>query len=364
MLVEAFCPDKEEFEKAAQRSEYKVIEVNMDNQGVVHIDDYTDPKPYDRSKTKVYIRLNYNKSEVDIYKDNLHGNKVDPSLQQLIAALLKKGVIDSSWKVSFSDDAGYYMGGEYATRKGEFEGLPPNFWKRNSRIGIGTNLVLYHGTDTLALPTIKKYGLRPLGMEHTSPGYESRLRIEENKNFLYLTGTFESAFGYARTRARSDMRSTNKEDYEYVEHWEWERWFIKPVVLLVTLPDFTKLRSDDDRVIGIIKDKGYKIWDVMPSEQKEEEKKKTIEWFRQRGINYTPHEIEGFQWVRSDNGFEVTIKHIDKSEWNNWKASLKSNNQVAYAGVIPPQYLKVLDLTKVFRKPRDLRPHQQKSTDT
>jgi hypothetical protein len=45
----------------------------------------------------------------------------------------------------------------------------------------------------------------------------------------------------------------------------------------------------------------------------------------------------------SDNGLQYVLDRFDKSEWNNWKASI-SNKQVAYNGFIPPQYLKVKEL--------------------
>ena len=355
ILTEAFCPDKEEFEKAAQRSEYKIVEVWMDKNGVIAIDDYTNippTKPDDFKNRKSTLRLNYNANEVVIYHTSLHGNKIASGTQQLLAALVKKGVIDSSWKVSFHDTEGYYLGGSYVTRPGEFEGLPLNFWKRNKRVDLGENLVLYHGTDTKALPKILKYGLRPLGMEGVERGYESRLKVEYNKNFIYLSGTFQGAFLYAKNKARWDMMQTDKSQYDYVQHWEWERWFIKPVILLVTLPDFTKLRSDDDRVIGMIKEKGYELWAAMSPEQREAESEKSSKWYKDRGVNYGPEKIEAYQWVTSDNGFKIVLNHINQDEWKDWKSSLGSHNQVAYAGVIPPQYIKVLDLEKVIRKPR------------
>ena len=355
MLVEAFCPDKEDFEKAAQRSEHKVIGIEMNKRGVITIDDYTNIQPDTEEQLKnrkISARLNYNDNEIVIYNRELHGNKITPAAEQLISALAKKGVIDSSWKVAFHDYEGYHMGGDYVTRKGEYEGMPPNFWKRNKRIDLGTNLILYHGTDDKVLPKILRYGLRPLGMEGTESGYETRLKLEHNKNFVYLSGTFQGGFFYANHKARWDMLTTDKAQYDYVQYWEWERWFIKPVVLLVTLPDFTKLRSDDDRVIGIIKDTGYKLWASLSPEQQEVEKQKSSKWYKDRGVDYEPERIEAYQWVTSDNGFEETLKHVSKDEWKDWKASLGSHNQVAYAGVIPPQYLKVLDLTKVIRKPR------------
>ena len=351
LVSEAFVPDKAEFEKELARSEHKVISVLMDKSGKVYIDDPVSYKsPIENEQTKARLRLNYNNNEVDIYKDKLHGNKIDAAAQQMISALLKVGVIDSSWKVSFSDDEGYYLHGKYSMRKGEYEGLPPNFWKRNTRVDLGENLIFYHGTSDLELPTIKKYGLRPLGMEHTAGGHETRLRVEDNKNTLYLTGTFVDAFRYAQIKARSNMLRVDKTQYQWVEHWEWERWFIKPVVLSVRIPDFTRLRSDDDRVIRIIKDKADKLWDSMSEEQKQVEKELSVKWFKEHGINYEPYQIESYLWTISQNGFEKALKLIDKNEWKDWKASLGSHNQVGYQGVIPPQYLRVIDLMNVTYK--------------
>jgi hypothetical protein len=72
-------------------------------------------------------------------------------------------------------------------------------------------------------------------MSGTIGGHETRLRIEDNKNFLYLSGTFTGAFMYAKTKARSNMLRTDKQQYDYVQYLEWGRWFIKPVILFVKI---------------------------------------------------------------------------------------------------------------------------------
>lgn len=354
-LIEAISPDKSEYEKAADRSEYKSINVYMDKHGVVYIDDFMstkDPVPYEDTNAK--LQLYYPDKRVRIFKNKLHGNKINPGQQQLLSILLKKGIIDSSWKVAFSDYEGYYTGGygSYSHKLGKYEKLPPNFWKRNSRIDLGENLKLYHGTSDLELPTIMKYGLRPLGSKHTVAGQETRIRLEDNKNFLYLAGTFSDAFRYAQTKARSNMLRIDKQKYEYVQYNEWGQWFIKPVVLLVQLPDFTKLRSDDDRIISIIKAKAYELWKAMDPEKKGMEQILSAEWFKLHGLNYKPEQIEDYLWTISDNGCNFVLTHVDKSEWKNWKASLGEFNQVGYEGIIPPNYIEVIDLTDVI-SPKD-----------
>lgn len=348
-LIEAISPDKEEFEKAAQKSEYKIITIYMDNKGIVYIDDLKSNKsPVEFENTKAKLDLDYNNYRIRIWKYGVHGNQISPGIQQLLSILLKKGVVDSSWKVSFGDYEGWNRGyGDYVHRHGEYENLPPNFWKRNSRISIGENLKLYHGTSDLELPTILKYGLRPLGSKYTVGGSESRLRTEFNKNFLYLIGTFQDAFRFAKSKARSNMLRIDKEKYDYVQYYNWKDWFIKPVVLLITLPDFTKLRSDDDRIISMLKEKGRALWKSMDNKQREIEKIKTAEWFNKHGANYKPEQIEDYLWIISDYGFKPALELIDKSEWKNWKASLKLDNQVAYEGIIPPNYITVVDLGKV-----------------
>jgi hypothetical protein len=347
--TEAISPEKSEYEKAAQSSEYKVISVYMDKKGVIYIDNRMSNKPpIAYEDIKAHLDLNYNNNEVRIFKDALHGNKIDSGTQQLISALLKKGVIDSSWKVTFSDYEGWHRGyGDYIYKMGEYEKLPPNFWARNRRVNLGENLILYHGTSDLELPTILKYGLRPLGTKHTVGGAETRMRVEDNKNILYLTGTFVDAFRFAQSKARSNMLRVDKKQYDYVQYYGWKDWFIKPVVLLVRLPDFTRLRSDDDRIIGLIKTKTDQLWKALDEPQKKIEQEKSVKWFSERGVNYEPERIESYLWAISDNGFETVLKHIDKSEWKNWKASLKSHNQVGYEGIIPPNYLTVVDLNKV-----------------
>jgi hypothetical protein len=191
-----------------------------------------------------------------------------------------------------------------------------------------------------------------LGFKSTSSGYETRLRINENKDFIYLSGTFSDAFRYAKTRARSNMLKHNKEQYQWVEHREWQYWFIKPVVLLVTIPDFTNLRSDDDRVISLIKQKAHEMWSAMSPEVKRREQEISAKWFNDRNANFTPESISDYLWVTSDNGCDQVLKHIDKTEWDNWKESIKVNNQVAYKGTIPPKYLKMIDLYDVTIKKR------------
>lgn len=347
-LIEAIVPDKSEFERAAKESEYGVISVILDKSGNVRIDDYS----FDRNLTKARVDLGFTENRIRVFKNNLHGNKIDPSVQQLISALVKNKVVDSSWKVEFGDDEGFYKKGEYVYRRGEYENLPPNFWSRKSRVDLGENLKLYHGTSELELPDIKRYGLRPLGFKTTEPGHASRLRIEENKDFIYLAGTFVDAFKFAKERARSNMLKVDATQYRWVEHHEWERWFIKPVVFLVTIPDFTKLRSDDDRLLSMIKSKASEIWDKLTPEEKEYQQKTSSQWFSQRGLKYTPDQISDYLWVISDNGFNMVMPHINKEEWKNWRASLKSHNQVAYQGQIPQKFLQTIDLERVTKKRR------------
>jgi hypothetical protein len=348
LLLEAFVPDKSEFKNAVANSEYKIIRIVMTKHGQVYIEDA--PPEIPSEDIKVRATLNYNDDSIDFYTSQVHGNKISPSAQQLIAALTKRGVIDSSWKVKFNDKEGYYLNGDYVYKYGEYENLPPNFWKRNTRVDIGENLKLYHGTTEIELPNIKKYGLKPLGFKTTIGGTETRLRIEDNKNFIYLTGTFVNAFGFAESKSRSNMLRIDKNQYQWTQYHGWDRWFIKPVVLLVTIPDFTKLRSDDDRLLSIIKSKARELWKNLPPNVKTHEQILSAEWFKQHGVDYKPEQISDYLWVISDNGFSQTIQHVDSQEWKNWKASLKSHNQVAYEGTIPPNYLQVIDLHKVFRK--------------
>lgn len=351
LCIEAFVPNKNEFDAAVARSEYKIIDIYMDRGGKVFIDDRevatSIPDPKDVSAR---ITLDFNNNKVRIYQTKVHGNKIEAGTQQLLSAILKNGIINTSWKVDFGDTEGWYKNSKYVHTAGAYQNLPPNFWKRNTRIDVGENLTMYHGTSEKELPTILKYGLRPLGMKHTERGAESRVRLEENTDFLYLAGTFMGAMNYAKTKARWNMRSEDPTKYSWVEHWEWERWFIKPVVLLVRIPDFTKLRSDDDRVISLIKDKAYKLWEIISPEEKEKQKEMSAKWYQERGIKYTPNDISPYTWVTSDNGLDFVLKQFDKSEWNNWKKSLEDNNQIGYKGIIPPSHISIVDLEKTYQK--------------
>lgn len=346
LLQEAFVPDKSEFEKALAADENGIISLYMDDKGYVHID----YPPFGGKGMKASAKLYYAKKRIILPKRYLHGNKITHGAAQLLKGLYKNDIVDAGWKVSFSDSEGYYMGGQFKYRKGEYEDLPINFWKNNSPMGVGENLVMYHGTSDLQLPKIEKYGLRPLGFKGTFAGHETRLKTDWNKNTLYLAGTFDDAFRYAKLRALSDMRDTDPKNFEFLQHYEWERWTVKPVVILATIPDFTKLRSDDDRIISIIKEKGTELWKSMDDATRKAEQEKAVQWFKERGVNYTPDRIEDYLWSMTDSGLAQILSQIHPDEWKKWEESLSSHNQVGYEGTIPPKFLKVLDLKQVTDK--------------
>lgn len=341
LVNEAFI-NKDEFDDALNKSTIQYVSVEMDKNGKVYFSpDFENKVSYENRNG--YVILNYKTNTVEI-RDRVIGNRIQAGTQQLLQQLVKDNIIDKTWTVSFRDDEGLYKKGEYTHIHGTFDKLPVSFWSRNTRINLGENLVLYHGTSSEDLPTILKYGLRPLGSKYTRSGSASRLRTEENKDFLYLATDFRTAYRYAKDRASDQMRRLHKDKWEYLQYRDFEYWDIKPVVLEVTVPDFTKLRSDDDRIIRLLKDKADKIWKEFTPEQQESEWQTTKLWY-QKVLKFTPKETDrsSFYWIQSDNGLKYVLDRFDKTEWNNWKASL-SNQQVAYKGFIPPQYLKVKEL--------------------
>lgn len=340
-LNEAFI-NKDEFNDAFNKSTIKYVGVEMDKTGKLYFSpDFENKVEYENRKS--YIVLNFEKNIVEI-RDKPIGNRISASTQQLLQQLVTDNIIDKNWTVSFRDDEGMYKKGKYTHIQGTFEKLPVSFWNRNSRINLGENFILYHGTSSEDLPTIMKYGLQPLGRKYTTSGSASRIRTEENKDFLYLATDFRTAYRYAKDRSEDQMRRLHKDKWGYVQYRDVEYWDIKPVVLEVTIPDFTKLKSDDDRVIRLMKDKADELWKQFSEEQKSKEWEQTKLWF-QKNAGFTPKESDksSYYWIMSDNGLQYVLQRFDKSAWNDWKASI-SNQQIAYKGFIPPQYLKVKEL--------------------
>lgn len=343
-LNEAFI-NKDEFNDALNKSTLQYVSVEMDKNGKIYFSPDFENK-VEFGNLKCYFILNFKKNTIEIRYKSIGsiGNRIQASTQQLLQQLVADNIIDKSWTVSFNDDEGLYKKGVYTHIQGTFDKLPVSFWNRNSRINLGENLILYHGTSSEDLPTIIKYGLRPLGSKYTRSGSSSRIRTEENKDFIYLATNFRTAFRYAKDRARDQMRRLHKDTWEYVQYRDVEYWDIKPVVLEVTIPDFTKLKSDDDRVIRLMKDKADELWKQFSEEQKSKEWEQTKLWF-QKHAGFTPNESDksSYYWIMSDNGLQYVLDRFDKSAWNDWKASI-SDQQIAYKGFIPPQYLKVKEL--------------------
>ena len=341
-LNEAFI-NKDEFNDALSKSTIKYVTVEMDKSGKVYFSpDFENKVTYDNRKATVVLNF---KDNVVEFRGGGIGNRMDSGGQQLLQQLKKDNIIDSSWTVSFRDDEGMYKKGEYTHVRGTFDKLPVSYWNRTKRLNFGENLILYHGTSSEDLPTILKYGLQPLGRKYTTSGSATRIRTAENKNFLYLATDFRTAYRYAKDRASDQMRRLHKDKWEYLQYRDFEYWDIKPVVLEVTIPDFTKLRSDDDRVIRLMKDKADELWKRLPEDEKEKEWNQTKTWFQKNG-GFTPKESDkgSFYWIMSDNGQNYVFARFDKSAWYDWKASIKSYQQVAYDGFIPPQYLKIKEL--------------------
>ena len=341
-LNEAFI-NKSEFDDALSKSDISYVTVEMDKSGRVHFSTDFDYKVPNEAR-KATIILNC-KDNVAMIRRGVFGNKIDSGHQQLLQQLKKDNIIDSTWTVGLKDDEGLYKNGKYTHIQSTFDKLPVTFWNRTKRLNNGENFVLYHGTSSEDLPTIMKYGLQPLGRKYTAPGSAARIRTKENQNYLYLASDFRTGYMYAKDRARSQMRKLQANTWEYLQYRETEFWNIQPVVLEVTVPDFTKLKSDDDRVIRLIKDKADELWNGFSDDQRNKEWEQTKIWF-QKHAGFLPKESDkgSFYWITSDIGQNYVLDRFDKTVWHDWKASIISNQQIAYDGSIPPQYLKIKEL--------------------
>lgn len=326
--------------RSARENENSACEVYLTKDGRVNIGFPS------AGEFSVYATLFFSLKRINLKVGSTVANKISSSAQQLLTALYKSGIIDNSWKVEHRDKLGYYnTSGKYINYSPSYANESLLFWMdRKNRIYIGDNLIFFHGTSTYELPSIKQKGLLYVNLHNVTSGTASRLKIPDNKKFIYLTPSIETAMMYAKERASKYNREFFRSQWDYMQHTEWTSWEIQPVILQVQIPDMSNLRSDDDRLIQMIKNKAYKIWDIFTPAQKLAHATKAAEWFKQHNINYTPGEISAFTWVMSDDGFEYVLPLIDKMEWKNWKKSLAENSQVAYEGIIPPKFISVVKL--------------------
>jgi hypothetical protein len=343
MLSEAILsPDvKNAIIDSAKSDPYSSCIIYLTSNGTIQLEEPP------RNETKAEVTLFFSMNTIQL-RGERYANKISSGAQQLITSLYKTGLIDSTWKLTKHERLSYHTaGGKYITDFGHHNDLSLLFWMdRKNRLFLGNDLTFYHGTSTFDLPLIKKQGLLNLSVKGISGGTATRLKIEENRKFVYLSTDIETAMSYAKERAGGYNRKYHADAWSYMQYQTWQVWDIQPVILKVTLPDVTKLRSDDDRLIKMIKAKAYEVWQTLPANIKSDQIAKTVQWFKTHNMDYKPEQIETFLWVMSDPGFEYILPMIDKSEWNNWKRSLEQDKQVAYEGIIPPKFLSVVSLPK------------------
>lgn len=309
--------------------EHKYAAMWIDINGNVHLD-YQDG----RQPKAQQIKLNYNDNTIQLR--HIVGVHVYPRVQQLLKDLIKKGIIDSSWKIK-GDSVGGYVDRQWTNIPGDIETKTVgDLAQQSSRFTSQTeDLVFYHGTSEKDWESIQKTGLHPLGSSYVSaPGYESRGKYEDNKNLIYLATTLDGAWGYAKTKASSVMMKTMPKQYELEKYGSDCDRTIKPIVLRVRIPEISKLRADDDAVNGIMRKWADKIWDKKP---KEEQQRIIKELSKKKGFDVSP--FPAFIWRETDDGFAEILNKVPKSAWKAWMASIRRFDQVGYEGNIPPRFI-------------------------
>jgi len=333
---------------------WQTATVWMDRGGILRVDSTTPNGPDRQTGLRASVNLWPETKQIDPgYRNRPTGNTVSPAMHQLVAALLKAGWVDATWSIR-GETISYYLGGTYSYRANP---LAPSLadWHKVIRFDATTiNLQLFHGTSSLELPAILQNGMRSLGSRGGTgqASVNTRLRADWNKEHTYLATKLEGAWGYAKHRALDMWRKTNRSGYEYGQYREWEQWEVQPVVLIVTVPDMSRLRADDDIIITAIKKRAEALWGKMSAEAREDQKAMMRQWFpKHAGFQIKENDMSAWYWVMTDAGMQTVMDSMPMERLAAaWKASIRRNDQVAYAGVIPPSHLKVMDLRDVTTK--------------
>lgn len=311
--------------------EHGYVPMWIDKDGNVNLDYQSGPSPMARQ-----IFLRPKEKTIDLKRNAFSGVHVWPRVQQLLNDLIKKGIIDSTWKIA-GDNVGRYVNRKFERLPGDIESKTAgDLANQSSRLtAITDDLVFFHGTSEKDWEKIQKVGIHPLGSKFVSNhGFESRGKHDLNKNLVYLASKLEGAWGYAEMRTRSVMKEMMSKEWEHYQYVELCSWPIKPIVLRVHVPDASKLRSDDDAANEIMREWARRLWD---SKSKEEQEKIIKKLTAKTGLDVK--QFPAMIWRESDEGFQEILNRVPKRIWHKWLASIRRYDQVGYKGYIPPTHI-------------------------
>ena len=344
---------KQDFDDAAEKSEFGVVYLTMTGDGSLHIGekwhargDKTDPEYHPDSswRRSIKITLVPKKKEIQFRQGSV-GETLKPKVQQALRSLRDAGIIDSTWTIRTASEASGYVDGKFTSFKNEIDKktLDELVDKAIRLSPITKDIVLYHGTSSIDWEKIQKVGLHPLGYgTNKEGGTESRAKHEGNTKVLYLAGSEQKAMDYAKSRVDDQNKKRHGSPFIYTKDNE-------PIVLAVRVPDPNKLVADDDLVNGVARNIARKIWKAKP----EDEKKRIIADLIEK--QQTPKaslsvfgydndsskwDIAEMLWRETEEGFSEIMAELPKSLFKAWKASLTRENQVGYKGIIPPKFIR------------------------
>jgi hypothetical protein len=326
--------------KAAAENEYHVVYLTMAGDGQIYIGDFiksfSEPqgqRPDVSYKRALRITLLPGEKRISISRGAV-GENLKPKVQQALRSLRDGGIIDASWRLETARGPGRYVDSKYTNEPNPVDQktLDELVDKAIRLSPVTQNLVLYHGTSSVDWVKIQRVGLHPLNFgTNTEHGFESRGKHDGNTKVLYLAGTLEKAYDYAKTRAEGQQR-----EYRKVQDWKSVDSTV-PVVLAVHVPDPARLVADDDVVNAMARSIGYKLWKAKPPEDQERIGREMAAQGRYSGTDPT---VIGMLWRETTEGFAEIMARLPPRVFQVWLASLKRENQVGYKGFIPPKFLK------------------------
>jgi hypothetical protein len=301
------------------------------------------PERDDTSRSQ-FSRSQNNRVSLDPEKKKLTiqmiGDKIKPGHKKIIEFLKRNGIIDDMWEVKGGNDIGEYIGGTYSHFTDP--DLPKNVsdLQRSDVLSpIINNITLYHGTTDIGWDKIKKAGaLYPLFMGSNKEfGFESRFKHKYNKDHLYLATNPDKAWDYAKTMASDFNRKRHKEEWQYAQHSEAERWPIRPILLQIKIPDISKLRADDDVANERMRKIAEKLWD-----QKNPEEKQQIMANLSKKVGWEVKDPSSAKmlWRDTDEAFPIILSKLNPKIYKAWLSSMLRTDQVAYKGFIPLKFIK------------------------
>lgn len=268
------------------------------------------------------------------------GDKTNTAIKKLVQFLADNGIIDNTWKVRGGKEVSEYLGSKYTHFPDPDMPKTVADVRQLDTVSAAMNqITLYHGTSEDDWQKIQKAGaLYPLFMgSNKEYGFESRFKHSLNKDLLYLATNADKAWNYAKTRAQGASRKLHKSAWQSQQYAGPEYWPVRPVLLRVTVPDMTKLRSDDDIANARMRNIAEKLWnEKSPEEQKEIMKALSLK----AGFEVKDPSMGRMLWRDTDEGFSQILAKLNPKIYKAWLASMLRESQVAYKGYIPLRFIK------------------------